>query len=81
MSERFGASGAYPDGQFYVFDKCSSGIINPDSGKCNSPWRKMYTREDAEKAAAWLNKLETDYAMQALICAAWEARVSEDRLT
>src|SRR5688572_9341551 len=63
---RFRGAGPWPDGQFYVWDVQISGIRNPDSGEANSPWRKMYTKDEADRAAADLNQLENDYAMQAL---------------
>ena len=61
MTERFSA-GNYPydDGQYYVWDRERSSIVNPDTGRCDSPWRKIYTKQEAEQAAALLNKGEND---------------------
>jgi hypothetical protein len=81
MSSRFRASGRpRDDGQFYVWDSKRSSICNPDTGGYDSPWRKIYSHEECERAANDLNALEDNYAMQAICYAARCARRAEDDL-
>lgn len=72
----------YPwaDGQFYVWDETRSSICNPDTGRCDSPWRQMFILADAEAAATQLNELEDNHAMAALMYAARRAWLDETAL-
>ena len=55
---RFRVSASRDNNEFYIWDVDRSGIVNPDTGDYSTPWRKIFTREEAETAATDLNDLD-----------------------